>query len=98
MSLSHDGSMGLVYLPTWMVDFYGKCRSIYLSHGSYGYRKVVVGVFFLWFTVHYGPTMTIPISKEHTVSQVYDFHKFPRRMLYKYVRARPVESHQNHRR
>lgn len=20
------GSMGLVYLPTWMVDFYGKCR------------------------------------------------------------------------
>ena len=23
------GSMGLVYLPTWMVDFYGKCRQIY---------------------------------------------------------------------
>ena len=22
------GSMGLVYLPTWMVDFYGKCRWI----------------------------------------------------------------------
>ena len=20
------GSMGLVYIPTWMVDFYGKCR------------------------------------------------------------------------
>ena len=24
--IAHDGSMGLVYLPTWMVDFYGKCR------------------------------------------------------------------------
>ena len=23
------GSMGLVYLPTWMADFYGKCRQIY---------------------------------------------------------------------
>ena len=23
---SPKGSMGLVYLPTWMVDFYGKCR------------------------------------------------------------------------
>ena len=23
------GSIGLIYLPTWMVDFYGKCRSIY---------------------------------------------------------------------
>ena len=22
---THDGSMGLVYLPTWMVDSYGKC-------------------------------------------------------------------------
>ena len=22
---AHDGSMGLVYLPTWMVDFDGKC-------------------------------------------------------------------------
>ena len=22
------GSMGLVYVPTWMVDFYGKCREI----------------------------------------------------------------------
>ena len=26
---SHDGSMGLVYLPRWMVDFYGKCKDIY---------------------------------------------------------------------
>ena len=26
----------LVYSPTWMVDFYGKCRSIYQSQGSYG--------------------------------------------------------------
>ena len=24
-----SGSMGLAYLPTWMVDFYGKCREIY---------------------------------------------------------------------
>ena len=32
------GSMGLVYLPTWMVDFDGKCRYIHHgSHGSYGY-------------------------------------------------------------
>ena len=23
--VSHDGSMGPVYSPTWMVDFYGKC-------------------------------------------------------------------------
>ena len=23
------GSMGLVYLPTWMVDFYGKCSYLY---------------------------------------------------------------------
>ena len=30
--------MGLVYLPTWMVDFYVKCRWIYQSHGSYGLR------------------------------------------------------------
>ena len=32
------GSMGLVlYLPTWMVDLYEKCRQIYRSsHGSYG--------------------------------------------------------------
>ncbi len=27
----------MVYLPTWMVDFYGKCRWIYQSHGWYGY-------------------------------------------------------------
>ena len=26
----------MVYLPTWMVDFYAKCRQIYQSHGSYG--------------------------------------------------------------
>ena len=25
------GSMGLAYLPTWMVDFYGKCRQIYMD-------------------------------------------------------------------
>ena len=31
------GSMGLVYSPTWMVNFDGKCRWIYQSHGSYGY-------------------------------------------------------------
>ena len=32
------GSMGLVYLPTWMVDFYGKLVGIYIYiiHGSYG--------------------------------------------------------------
>ena len=24
----------MVYLPTWMVDFHGKCRLIYQSHGS----------------------------------------------------------------
>ena len=32
------GSHGtMVYLPSWRgVDFYGKCRSIYQSHGSYG--------------------------------------------------------------
>ena len=30
--LSHDGSMGrTVYLPTWMVDFYGKCYGKYTS-------------------------------------------------------------------
>ena len=30
------GSMGLVFLPTLMVDLYGKCRQIYRSsHGSY---------------------------------------------------------------
>ena len=30
--------MGLVYIPTWMVDFHGKCRSIYQLHGSYWVR------------------------------------------------------------
>ena len=30
--------MGLVYLPTWIVEFYCKCRLfLYQSHGSYGY-------------------------------------------------------------
>ena len=33
------GSMGLVFLSTWMVDFYGKCRQIYQSHGWYGIWK-----------------------------------------------------------
>ena len=27
--------MGLLYLPTWMVDSYGKWRQIYQSHGSF---------------------------------------------------------------
>ena len=37
------GSMGLVYLPTFFVDFYGKCRWICQSHGSYasGLQKIV---------------------------------------------------------
>ena len=26
----------MVYLPTWMVDLYGKCLCIYTIHGSYG--------------------------------------------------------------
>ena len=35
--ISHDGSMGrTVYLPTWMVDFYGKRIGKYTIHGSYG--------------------------------------------------------------
>ena len=29
-------SMGLVYLPTWMADLYGKCRCIYHTSVSYG--------------------------------------------------------------
>ena len=29
--ISHDGSTKLVYLPTWMVDFYGKCMWICLG-------------------------------------------------------------------
>ena len=29
------GSMGLLYLPTWMVDSYGKWRQIYQSHPSF---------------------------------------------------------------
>ena len=33
---THDGSMGLVCIPTWLIDFYGKCREICQSHGSYG--------------------------------------------------------------
>ena len=42
-SRSHPiGSMGLVHLPTWMVDFYGKCRQIYRSHGSYGHGSEIV--------------------------------------------------------
>ena len=28
--------MGLVYLPTWMVDFYGKYVGKYTIHGSFG--------------------------------------------------------------
>ena len=28
---SHNGSMGLVNLPTWMVDFYDKCSKIYYT-------------------------------------------------------------------
>ena len=27
--------MGMVYLPTWMVDFCGKCRKTYQSHGTF---------------------------------------------------------------
>ena len=34
--VSHYGSMGLVYLPTWMVDFYVNVGE-YTIHGSYGY-------------------------------------------------------------
>ena len=30
--ISHDGSMGLVYLPKWMVDFYGKCSYINIPY------------------------------------------------------------------
>ena len=33
--------MRLVYLPTSMVDFYGKCREIYQSHGC-SMRKYIV--------------------------------------------------------
>ena len=33
------GSMGLVYLPTWMVDFYGFHVGEYAIHGSYGYES-----------------------------------------------------------
>ncbi len=29
-------SMGMVYLPTWMVDSYGKCIGRYSIHGAYG--------------------------------------------------------------
>ena len=31
------GSMGLVYLPTFMVDFYGKCRQIYHTWMVWGW-------------------------------------------------------------
>ena len=30
-------SMGLIYLPTWMVDFYGKWIGEYTIHGFYGH-------------------------------------------------------------
>ena len=48
--------MGLVYLPTWMVDFlWFSCRWIYQSHGSYGlrygYSKGIKHVPFLVFCV-----------------------------------------------
>ena len=40
--VSHDASMGgTVYLPTFLVDFYGKCREIYIIHGCYGYDILV---------------------------------------------------------
>ena len=33
LGCTHDGSMGrTVYLPTWMVDFYGKCIGKYTIH------------------------------------------------------------------
>ena len=40
-TVSHDASMGLVYLPTFFVDFYGTCREIYTIHGCYGYDILV---------------------------------------------------------
>ena len=33
------GSMGLVYFPTWMVDFYGKCRWIYHTWILWGWNR-----------------------------------------------------------
>ena len=46
-------SMGLVYSPTWMVDFYGKCRQIYQSHGSYGlYGALYITWVFMGYTPH----------------------------------------------
>ena len=36
---THDGSMGLVYLPTLIVDFYGINVGKYTIHGSYGKLK-----------------------------------------------------------
>ena len=45
-------SMGLVYLPTWMVDFYGFHAGKYIDiHGWYGIRSVPQPVFFV------GPTL-----------------------------------------
>ena len=35
-------SMGLVYLPTSMVDFYGKCIGKYTIHGWYGIFHLLV--------------------------------------------------------
>ena len=41
-------SMGLVYLPTWMVDFYGFHAGKYIDiHGWYGIRSVPQPVFLL---------------------------------------------------
>ncbi len=36
INMTHAGTMGLAYLPTWMVDFYGKLVVYRSSHGSYG--------------------------------------------------------------
>ena len=46
LSISHYGSMGLVYLPTWLVEFYGFHVGIYTIHGSYGYGSLLYDDFF----------------------------------------------------
>ena len=60
------GSMGMVYLPTWMVDFYGKCRCIYIYH-----------TWILWvytFDTSYTTYVCCVLFRNETVSQELWFH------------------------
>ena len=38
--ISHDGSMVLLYLVTWIPSIYTLYVSIYTIHGSYGYERI----------------------------------------------------------